>query len=84
MQVRWPNPMQSLSSVLFMDGEETHGTGMPALIRSIPSWDADKRGTDPAVIVVVVLLDGTCPLQYFSFSTQVVSAGLSIEMLKGP
>jgi hypothetical protein len=34
-------------------------------------------------IVVVVLLDGTCPFQSSGLSSQVVSAGLSIETLKG-
>jgi hypothetical protein len=27
--------------------EGNHDTGMPAFIRSIPSWDTNKRGTDP-------------------------------------
>jgi hypothetical protein len=61
--------------------EGNHKIGMPALFRSIPSQDA-KRGTDP--VVFVVLLDGTYPLQSSGLSTQVVSTGLSTEMLEGP
>jgi hypothetical protein len=63
--------------------ERNHKTGTPTLIRSVLSWDADKRRTDP-VFFVAVLLDGTCPLQSSSLRTQVVSAGLSTEMLEGP
>jgi hypothetical protein len=55
---------------------------MSALVRSIPSQDSDKRGTD--LVFFVVLLDGTCSLQSSGLNTQIVSAGLSTETLEGP
>jgi hypothetical protein len=64
--------------------EGSHETGMPTLIRSIPSQDANKRGTDPVFVAVVVLLDRTYPLQSSSLSTQAVSTGLATETLLGP
>jgi hypothetical protein len=63
--------------------ERNDETGTSAL-RSIPSWDTNKRGTDPVFVVVVVVLDGTCFLQSFSLSTQAVSTDLSTEMSEGP
>jgi hypothetical protein len=59
--------------------EGNHETVMSALIRSILSQDTNKRGTAP--VFVIVLLDGTCPLQSSSLNTQAISAGLSTEML---
>jgi hypothetical protein len=41
------------------------------------------RGELTQFVVVVLLLDGTCPFQYASLSTQMVSTGLSTETLKG-
>jgi hypothetical protein len=77
--------MQSLSPVLVTDGEDNHETEMPALVRSIPSQNADKRETDPVLCCyVVVLIDGTSPLLSSSLSTQEVSTGLSTEMLERP
>jgi hypothetical protein len=52
-------------------GWRSHEAGTPGLIgKIIPSQEADKKGTDPSV---VVFLDGTCPFQ---------CSGLSIETLK--
>jgi hypothetical protein len=64
--------------------EGNHKTGMPALIRSVPNRDAHKRGTEPVFVVVVLLLNGTAPLQSSGLNTQVVSTGLSTEALEGP
>jgi uncharacterized lipoprotein YddW (UPF0748 family) len=62
--------------------EGNQETGMPSLIKSIPSWDADKRGT--TAVFFVVLLDGTCLFQSSGLNTQAESTGLSTEMLEGP
>jgi hypothetical protein len=48
--------------------EGNQETGMPSLIKSIPSWDADKRGT--TAVFFVVLLDGTCLFQSSGLNTQ--------------
>jgi hypothetical protein len=72
----WVRVAQSDQSLHFLwswqqTAEGNHETGMPALIRSIPSQDTDEMG------VWQVFLDGTCPLQSSSLSTKMVFTGLS-------
>jgi hypothetical protein len=54
-----------------------------SLVRSFPVSTLIRKELTQLVVVVVVFLDGTCPFQSSGLSTQVVSAGLSIETLKG-
>jgi hypothetical protein len=48
------------------------------------SPQCQQEGELPQFFVVIVLLDGTCSFQSSGLSTQVVSAGLSTEVLEGP
>jgi hypothetical protein len=74
----WPVPPGSLGAAMMPAvAKAIHGKGPTQL------QYANKRKTDP-VRRTVVLLDGTCPLQSSSLSTQAVSTGLSTKTLEGP
>jgi hypothetical protein len=67
-----------------MDGGEkvTRQGCLDLLVKSFPVRMLTRKELTQ-FIVVVVFVNGTCPLPVFWPSTQVVSTGLSIETLKG-
>jgi hypothetical protein len=74
--------MQSLSPVLVMMAKKVKRQGHLLSLGQFPVRML-SRG-ELTLSFVVVLLDGTCPLQSSGLSTQAVSAGLYIETLEGP